>query len=83
MKLVEGQLSMLRMYRDMSTVSDSISSNIFRQYIDMLDKAVSSGFGDIIPRSVDSKPMVGADGKISSKWITPEAGSGRIVSKSS
>lgn len=83
MKLVEGHLEMLRMFRDLSSVSHSTASNLFRDYIDMLDRAVANGFGDILPRTVKVTPMVDQDGKANTKWITPEADAGRIVSKSS
>lgn len=83
MKIVEGHLAMLRMYRDMSALSHSLSSTTFRTYIDMLERAVESGFGDIVPRNVDVHPAVDAEGRMSSKWIIPDAETGRIVSKNS
>ncbi len=83
MKIVEGHLDMLRMYRDMSALSDSFSSRAFRKYVDMLDRAVSIGFGDVLPRSVSVTPVVDKQGHMKTDFIMPDAESGRIVSTSS
>ena len=82
MKLVEGQIELLRMYRQMSSVSDSYTSQFFRQYVDMLDKALTNGFGDLVPRTANITPAVDQSGQMTSKFIMPDAESGRIVSTS-
>jgi hypothetical protein len=83
MKLVEGQIETLRFFRQLSGLSTSIASNIFRDYIDMLDRALKQGFGDIVPRTVDTRPVVDKEGNMTSEWIQPERESGRIVSRNS
>ncbi|MGE4504265.1 MAG: hypothetical protein AB7D51_02880 [Desulfovibrionaceae bacterium] len=83
MKLVEGQIETLRFFRQLSGLSTSIASNIFREYIDMLDRALKQGFGDIVPRTVDPHPVVDKEGNMTSEWIQPERESGRIVSRNS
>lgn len=83
MKLVEGQIETLRMFRRLSGLSKSIGSNIFREYIDTLDRAIKRGFGDILPRNVEIHPTVDKEGKVTSEWIQPDRESGRIVSKNS
>ncbi|MBU1248791.1 MAG: hypothetical protein KKB70_08835 [Proteobacteria bacterium] len=83
MKIVEGHIDLLRMYREMSALSDSYSSQFFRQYVDMLDKALTNGFGDLVPRAAHVRPAVDKSGHMTTQFIMPDAESGRIVSTSS
>lgn len=83
MKVAEGHMPLLRMYREMSIMSDSFSSRAFRKYIDMLDRAITNGFGDIVPRTASISPAVDKSGKVNSEFIMPDAEFGRIVSTSS
>lgn len=83
MKIVEGHIEMLRMYRDLSGASRSDVSELFRDYINSLDRALATGFGDIVPRIAEVHPSVDENGEMSNRWIQPDRESGRIVSRKS
>ncbi|MFW5487089.1 MAG: hypothetical protein ACNI3A_01480 [Desulfovibrio sp.] len=66
-KLVEGQLEVWRLASELSTASHSMASQGLRDYVSYQEKLMTYA-PDIIPRTVDVKPIVESD-------------TGRIVSK--
>ncbi len=66
-KVVEGQLDVWRLASELSTASHSMASQGLRDYVKYQEK-IQTYAPDIIPRTVDVKPIIEAD-------------TGRIVTK--
>lgn len=56
-KLVEGQLQVMQMVSDFSSVSHSIASNFMRDYVSTVSM-LQSRFPDTIPRFTDVHPVM-------------------------
>ena len=79
MKLVEGQLEILKFISEFSGVSNSLASDGLRDFVRVVENA-NATVPDIISRWIQPVPSVGEDGKVSDDWAHPMDEAGRIFS---
>ena len=77
MKVVEGQIPMLEFFSDFSKVSHSYASENFREFVKRVAQS-QKVFADVVPRWIQPKPFINADGSMSGDFVDPFLDEGRI-----
>lgn len=79
MKLVEGQLQVLKFISQFSGVSHSIASDGVREFVRVVEQS-NALVPDIISRWIQPVPSVDENGMVSDDWAHPTDEAGRIFS---